>query len=175
MSLPTSIRAKLRGSAPSVDEEGREARVAYLDVPIIPRNPLHVGQRVRIFSLKSCDELFPSEEETTTQYYTAEDMGIWGTITRIRAEEEELVEFVLKNNNIPSATTYAHLTVPRREGLTVTIPAWRRWMGAVLAKPAKATRTITIEDDATIFKDTTTLNFAAPLSVGGSVRRDSRR
>ncbi|KAI0360563.1 hypothetical protein OH77DRAFT_1445474 [Trametes cingulata] len=167
MSSPTTIFAKEMGSAPSAGRNGQETRVIYLDVPIIPREPIHVGQRVRILALIPCDEFFPSEEETSATYYTAEDMGVWGTLVRVRAEEEETVEFVLENDNIRSTTTHAHLTVPRKEGLMIRTPLWRRWLGALTARPAKATRTVLIEDDATVFEDTTTLYFADPGNAAG--------
>ncbi|KAI0360311.1 hypothetical protein OH77DRAFT_671078 [Trametes cingulata] len=160
MSPPTTIYAKRRGSAPSVGESGEEARVLYLDVTIVPSEPLHVGQRIKILSLTSCDELFPSEEETEVRYYTAKDIGVWGTVVRLRVEEEKVAEFVLKNDNIQSDVTHAYLAVPRREGLTIWTPLWRRIWGAVLGGPSGATRTIPIEGDATVFENGNTLNFA---------------
>ncbi|KAI0350230.1 hypothetical protein OH77DRAFT_1092961 [Trametes cingulata] len=170
MSLPTTIYAKERGSAPSADKPEEEARVVYLDVPIPPHEPIHVGQKVRISSITSCDELFPTEEETNAHHYTAEDLGVWGTIVRMRSEEEEVVEFILRNDNIKSNVVYAYLTVPREEGLMIRTPPWRRWLNAIIARPER-TRTIRIEDDATVFGDTTTLNFTAPINAVGATRR----
>ncbi|KAI0359201.1 hypothetical protein OH77DRAFT_1419682 [Trametes cingulata] len=170
MTSLTAIYAKERGSAPSVGKNGEETKVVYLDVPIIPREPLHVGQRARILSLVPCDELFPSEEETSATYYTTEDLGVWGMLVRVRVEEEEVVEFVLENDNIRSSITHAHLMVPRREGVMIRTPLWRRWLGALVASPAKATRTIPIEDDATVFEDTTTLHFSEPENAAGPAR-----
>ncbi|KAI0358038.1 hypothetical protein OH77DRAFT_1449581 [Trametes cingulata] len=165
MSSLTTIHAKERGAAPSVGEQGEETNILYLDVSIPPSDPLHTGQRVKVLSITSCDELFPSEEETTTRYYTARDIGVWGTVTRVRAEDEGVVEFVIENDNIRSATSHAYLAVPRREGLMIRSPGWRRWAEAALATLAKAARTIPIEANTVIFEDTTTLNFAAPAGV----------
>ncbi|KAI0360085.1 hypothetical protein OH77DRAFT_1359654, partial [Trametes cingulata] len=149
----TTIYARERGSAPAKVEEGKETKVAYLDVPIAPCEPIHVGQKARILLLSPCDELFPSEEETTTHYYTAEDVGLWGTVVGIRVVEENMVEFILENENIKSATAYAYLAVARREGLTVRMPPWTRWLSMAGIGLARTTRTVLIEDDTTIFED----------------------
>ncbi|KAI0358439.1 hypothetical protein OH77DRAFT_1420822 [Trametes cingulata] len=170
MPPPTTIYARERGSAPSGGGRGPEARVVYMDVPIVPNDPLHVGQKARVLSLIPCDELFLSEEETRARYYTARDIGVWGTVVRMRVEEEGVVEFILENDNIKSSITHVYLTAPREEGRTVRTPLWRRWLGGVAARPAKATRTIEIEDDVTVFENKTTLTFTAL----GSVERETR-
>ncbi|KAI0355974.1 hypothetical protein OH77DRAFT_1589467 [Trametes cingulata] len=123
MPPPTTIYAKKRGAAPSVDDSGGEATVLYLDIPIAPSIPLHVGQRVRILALIPCDDLFPTEEETAARYYTTKDIGVWGTVVRMRVEDREVVEFALKNDNIQSEVTHAYLAIPRREGLTYGLNA----------------------------------------------------
>ncbi|KAI0353637.1 hypothetical protein OH77DRAFT_1406475, partial [Trametes cingulata] len=153
MPPPTTIYAKERGSAPSVGSDGQETRIVYLDVTIPPDVPIHVGQKVKILSLTSCDKLFPSEEETSARYYTAKDVGIWGAVVGVRAEEESVVEFVLENDNIRSDVTHAYLAVPRKEGLMIRMPLWRRCLGYAMPWPAKTTRTIPIEDDTTVFED----------------------
>ncbi|KAI0358355.1 hypothetical protein OH77DRAFT_1397945, partial [Trametes cingulata] len=132
---------------------------------LLPHAPLQVGQKAKVLTLIPCDELFPTEEESTARHYTTKDIGVWGTVVRVRMEETEVVEFVLKNDNIQSSVTYAYLAVPRKEGLTTNAPCWRRMMGMIVGGLASATRTIPVEDDVTVFDDGTTLKFAGVSRV----------
>ncbi|KAI0361561.1 hypothetical protein OH77DRAFT_1417835 [Trametes cingulata] len=158
----TTIYAKKRGSAPAIAEDGNEeARIAYLDVTIPPETPIHIGQRARILILISCDARFPSEEDDQPAYYVAEDIGMWGVFERIRVVEEELVEFVLKNANTRSRTTYAYVAVKKEENVTIRTTWWEWLARATIARPQKSVRRVPIEENAVVFEDLTMLNFSA--------------
>ncbi|KAI0350966.1 hypothetical protein OH77DRAFT_1430372 [Trametes cingulata] len=167
----TTIYAKKRGSAPVEDERKTNKMVVYLDVPIIPDTPIHVGQRIDIATLVSCDALFPSDEILPPRYYVAEEVEIWGVVGEVRAMEEEVVEFALENENERSTIAHAYITVQRKEGVMIKTSTWERIWRSILTKPTKGTRCVPIEDEATVFVDTTTLNFSVRPAPEGHQRR----
>ncbi|KAI0357479.1 hypothetical protein OH77DRAFT_1422341 [Trametes cingulata] len=169
--IATTVYAKKRGSAPVEDERKTDATVIYLDVPIIPDTPIHVGQKIRIATLVSCDVLFPSEEASPPRYYITEDVEIWGVVNEVRAVEEYVIEFALKNENTESKVAYAYIAVQREEGIMVKTPLLERIWRNTLARPTKGTRRVPIEDEATVFEDTTTPNFSARPALKGHRRR----
>ena len=124
--------AHVRGRTPTLRQDrSRITDVMYLDAPIKPTAPIHIGARVRICLLTLNEEAMSqtSDEddraERAPKYY-AETSNVSGMITRIRALEAGITEFIIENENRNSTTDYAYLAIPHVEGVTVALPLWLR-------------------------------------------------
>ncbi|OJT14556.1 hypothetical protein TRAPUB_8889 [Trametes pubescens] len=148
----TTVLAKGRGEAPAEDPLRPSLTITFFDVPIVPRTPLHVGQLVHVLSLKPCDGLFPGEGEKP-QRYIAYDSGIMGRIVGIRSMEENITEFVVRNEAEWAREAYAYLAIKHIPGVTVKLGAWKALLRSTIRRPAKATRDIPIEADAIVYRD----------------------
>ncbi len=150
--MTATILAKETGATPSRRPyEPTTAMVVYYDVPIRPRVPLHVGQKIHIHSLTPANgEETQEQEQGGPPHYWAEETGIEGSISGIRAVEEETVELVVENENVASAAVRAVLTVQYIEGVTVRLGWWARMERAVRPWPLPATRSVPLEVDATV-------------------------
>lgn len=141
-------RERLRISADDLHRPA--ATIILFDVPIIPHTPLCVGQDVKILALESCAGLFPTEGQYKPPYYTTKETGIEGRITRIRAVDATVTEFVVKNGDRFANATYAYVAIQHIQGHTVRLSVGRRILRAA-TRPATGERRIPLELDATIF------------------------
>lgn len=166
--MSTTVLAKDIGNTPL---EGRyyptTAMVAYYDVPIPPRIPLHVGQRVTIHTLhdnSSSVDLCPIDQDAP-QYF-AQEAGVEGEITGIRTMEAGTTEFVVKNEVAFSDVVYAVLAIEHIQGVTVRLSAWKRLLRATVMRPLPETRTVPLELDAVVVpRDANGRTFSAPLCL----------
>lgn len=163
--MSTTVLAKHKGNDPT---EGQHhpiaAVVAYYDIPIPPRTPLRVGQRVNIHTLHDNSDLC-TEMPETPQYFATE-AGVEGEITGIRAMEANITEFVVKNEVAFSDVTHAVLAVKHIEGVTVRLGVWKRILRATVLRPLPDTRSVPLELNAVIIpRSADGRTFSAPLCL----------
>ncbi|OJT03431.1 hypothetical protein TRAPUB_5850 [Trametes pubescens] len=154
---PSTILVKPRATIATQNPHSPKANISLFDVVIAPRIPIQVGQRVQLLALDPCDDLFPSRSLPTCSHYTTMETGVIGVVEGIRAMEEEVIEFVVKNNNSTSSTTHALLAVQRIQGKTVKISLWERVRHALLAPHPPTLRKVLLETNTIVFLDTTTV------------------
>lgn len=163
--MSTTVLAKHKGNDPTEGQYHHTAAVvAYYDVPIPPRVPLHIGQRVNIHTLHDNSDLYP--EDATTPQYFATEAGVEGEITGIRAMEENITEFVVRNEVALSDVVHAVLAVKHIEGVTVRLGTWKRLLRATVLRPLQGTRSIPLELNAVVTpRNTDGRTFSAPLCL----------
>ncbi|KAL1941847.1 hypothetical protein VTO73DRAFT_6847 [Trametes versicolor] len=129
--------------------------VAFYDVLFRPRVPLHIGQHISIHALLPYNGEYSKTCGQGSPRFLAEDTGIEGTITEVRAMEETVTELVMRNDNAELDVAKAVLAIQHIEGVTVRLPKWKKLLRATILRPLPETRWIPIEPDAAVVKKTT--------------------
>ncbi|KAH9891233.1 hypothetical protein C8Q73DRAFT_667175 [Cubamyces lactineus] len=165
----TPVYTIIRGRAPANRHEaGRIMDVTYHDIIIAPKSPLRLGQTVQVYNL----ELHPDHPTLRCQepkQYMASRTDIKGEIVGIRAVEKDLVELIVKNALMRSATMYAYLTIPYQEGTTITLGKWM-WAAVWLARRLlRETRRVPLEKGAIVLRRVYHRNDANQNEGEGSV------
>ncbi|KAL1940027.1 hypothetical protein VTO73DRAFT_9362 [Trametes versicolor] len=123
--------------------------VVYYDVPIPPRVPLHLGLRVKLYTLHNKHRR-PSEGTASAPRYIAVEAGVEGTIVDIRTTEATTTELVVRNEDAFADVTHAVLAIQHIEGVTVCLSAWKKLLRATVLRPLTRTRHIPLERDAEV-------------------------
>ncbi|KAI9056271.1 hypothetical protein FKP32DRAFT_1607850 [Trametes sanguinea] len=150
----TAILGRVRGQANALlPLSPDEAIVAYFDIPIPPKTPIKIGDRVKLFSLTPCNYLLPHEEDGRPRY-TAKPTGIEGTVVAFVPREGNLVELVLRNENERSTVTHASMTIEHVNGVTTQLGLAARLLRWLLSFLITTTRIVPLEPNAIIYNDT---------------------
>lgn len=151
--MTVAILAKERGGTPTGTPARPGTVITHYDVVVTPRTPIRIGTSVHIYALIPARSPTRSRENTrNNSAYTAYDTGIVGEILRIRVAEGSTIEFVVKNENEWSRTTYAHLAIQDIQGTTVQVDLWTRLWHAITRFTSPGTRHIPLENDAIIYR-----------------------
>lgn len=153
--MTATVLTKKRAELPTDNPHSPETRIELHDIPIAPRKPIRIGQRIHLFVLISCDGLFPSHSSYTPPHYTTHDSGIVGRVERIRSMDGGVTEFVVKNDNEGSRVTHAYVSIQHIQGVTVHLSPCARLARAARGRE-KVERRVPLESDAVVFRDTTT-------------------
>ncbi|OJT04483.1 hypothetical protein TRAPUB_4753 [Trametes pubescens] len=150
--MTTSILAKATSCIPSENPYHPDTLVQHFDVPIVPRIPLHVGQRVKILALTPRAHTPPHEGRYAPPCYTARDSGVIGEVIRVRSTNSAITEFVVHNENDASPVIFACVAIQHIQGQTVRMSLWEKIARYCLRLPAPE-RCIPLELDATIVRE----------------------
>lgn len=155
MANSTIVHTLERGRAPSnLPRSLRILETKTLDVPILPADPLHVGQRVRIYALKKIPN--PAglrDDEETQTWYSSTPTDVEGTIVGIRAMELAVTEFIIANETRHSLVEHAYLSVQHAQGTTVDLELWRCIARTLLLPFLPHTRHIPIDRSAVVVRE----------------------
>lgn len=154
--MTAAILAKERGGTPTGTPARPGTVITHYDAIITPRTPIGVDDRIHIYALIPARHSGAQGARNDTPAYTAYDTGIAGTILKIRVMEGSTVEFVVRNENEWSRTTYAYLAIQDIQDTTVRVDMWTRLWHAVtrspLFSPIPETRRIPLENNAIIYR-----------------------
>ncbi|KAH9852131.1 hypothetical protein C2E23DRAFT_922741 [Lenzites betulinus] len=149
---PTTILARERSVGPAGDlTYPATAMTVQYEVVIPPRTPLHTGQQVRIYTLRPCNYLFPTDEgEPQTPRFMAEETGVEGRIAMVQARGRGVTEFVVTNENIKSQTTKAIVAVQHTAGAYVKLTMGEHLLLAVTRRKQPTVDSIPMERGAIV-------------------------
>lgn len=154
--MTAAILAKERGGTPTGTPARPGTVITHYDAVVTPRAPIGVGDRVHIYALIPTRHSSTQAPRSNTPAYTAYDTGIAGTILKIRVMEGSTIEFIVRNENEWSRTTYAYLAIQDIQNTTVRVDVWTRLWHAInhfpLLSPITETRRIPLENNATIYR-----------------------
>ncbi len=152
--MATSILAKETASIPSENPYHPETLVKHFDVPVVPRIPLHIGQRVRVMALTpAANNPNPNAaDEYSPMRYIARYAGVTGEVVRVRATSTAVTEFVVQNEDDASPVVFACIAIQHIQGQTVRLSLWER-IWRVVVRPAAPERCIPLELDITIERE----------------------
>ncbi|KAI9070200.1 hypothetical protein FKP32DRAFT_1670557 [Trametes sanguinea] len=150
--IPTTIIfAKERAVLPAdLPLSNKSAIVIEFDATVMPRTPLRVGDSARIMALVPCDDFFPLARDGRPRY-EAKDAGVEGTITALRPLGNNLVEFIVRNEDSESPATHAHVMIVHEQGLTTELSVIEHAVVKIATYFVPPTRTVKIETDAIVF------------------------
>ncbi len=148
---PLTVHAKWRARSTTGPHGAlTESHIDLYDVLLCPRKPLEVGLLVSICALSLVAYHAPAGSALTAKLYDTYDPEIVGPIVAIRAEEKEMVEFVVHNLSKGTPVKYAYLSVQYVPGVTARmdlIGRARRWF---FEARLPYTRAVPIEWDARV-------------------------
>lgn len=148
--MATSILARETASILSENPYHPDTLVKHFDVPIVPRIPLHIGQRVKILSLTACEG--PTDEELAPTRYRVQDSGVEGAVVRIKSTSTAVTEFIVQNENDSSPVIFACVAIQHIQGQTVWMGLWDRLL-RVVVRPPPPERCIPLELDAIVIRN----------------------
>ncbi|OJT08503.1 hypothetical protein TRAPUB_686 [Trametes pubescens] len=150
--METSILARETSCIPSENPYHPDTFVQHFDVPIVPRVPLHVGQRVKILTLTLHARAPTADDTYTPPRYTARDSGVVGEVTRVRSTSSAVTEFIVQNENDTSPIIFACLAIQHIQGQTVRMSLWEKIVRQIIRPPAPE-RCIPLELDAAVIRE----------------------
>ncbi|KAI0716320.1 hypothetical protein C8Q76DRAFT_794648 [Earliella scabrosa] len=121
--LPTIVHTKWteRSHIPSRRPQG-DVTIFHYDIPVLPSRPLEIGLRVRLLALSNVRFHAPtSYGGRTIRRYDTYDQGIQGPIVKVVDHAIRWVTFAVYNEVPESPITYAYITAPYLQDLTVRI------------------------------------------------------
>ncbi|KAI9069303.1 hypothetical protein FKP32DRAFT_1671482 [Trametes sanguinea] len=150
--MPTpTLLTKERAVYPAALPHSRNSSIvmAY-DLTVIPRVPLKVGNRARILVLESCDDFFPLATDGRPRY-EAKDAGVEGTIVAMKPIGNNLVEFVMRNEEEGSSVSHAYIVTEHAQNLTTELTLCERILVKLATYLTPPTRNVPMELDAIVF------------------------
>ncbi|EIW58332.1 uncharacterized protein TRAVEDRAFT_20369 [Trametes versicolor FP-101664 SS1] len=150
--METTVYARETSCIPSENPYHPDTFVQHFDVPLVPRVPLHVGQRVKIVTLTLHARDLPANGGYTPPCYSAQDSGVVGEVTRVRSTNSAVTEFIVQNENDTSPIIFACLAIQHIQGQTVRMGLWESIIRQIVRPPAPE-RCIPLELDATVVRE----------------------
>ncbi|KAH9847170.1 hypothetical protein C2E23DRAFT_529036 [Lenzites betulinus] len=152
----TIILAKETPNAHPHPQTNPTKRRATFEAPVPPTIPVKKGMVAQILQLKQCDELFPTSTPSPHphHYYTTEETSVTGTVLEVRILSGGDAEITIANEESGSEIEEAVVIINGRQGVTIEVGKWGRVKMRLEKWRAKGR--IPLEEDATVFLDTST-------------------
>lgn len=168
-----TVYTRRRGRAPALlPNSDRILDVAILDIALPPPIPLRVGQHVRISVLTPIGDCGPTHGPGEVVTYTSEPTDIAGRIVGVRALEQAVTEFVIKNDIYHSLTEHAYLSVPHIEGITANLGLWHWLIRTLLSPLLPNTRCIRFDEAADVTPRARAVEWVGEAPAGEWGRAD---